>query len=225
MRRPCGGRHRFTTAPTKQVLTDARCPQRVPPIRGGAHPRCGLCRARSRRRHDRQLRTHWPEGRVLDHTGRPGPAHRRGEPARTGLLERRHARDDQGRLRILHGRQHRQPARAGQGGRGQRRLGRAGRRPDQELRSRAVAGDDHRRAQEGGRFLGPLLLLRHRRAGEEGHRGRRDLDQGPAHRRAAGDHRRHLRRRDSSSRRRRPRCSPTRPRCSRRCSPTRSTSP
>ena len=64
-------------------------------------------------------------------------------------------------------------ARPGQGRGGQRRLGRAGRRPDQGLRPRPVADLDHRRAQEGGRLLGALLRLRHRRAGEEGHQGRR----------------------------------------------------
>ena len=80
-------------------------------------------------------------------------------------------------------------ARAGQGRRGQRRLGCAGRRPDQGLRPGLVAGLDHRRAQEGGRLLGALLLIRHRRAGEEGQHGRRAIDQGEADRRAAGDYR------------------------------------
>ena len=50
------------------------------------------------------------------------------------------------------------------------RLGRAGRRPDQGLRPRSLGDLHHRRAQEGGRFLGALFQLRYRHPGEEGDR-------------------------------------------------------
>ena len=55
------------------------------------------------------------KGQSLDHAGHARPAHRRGQPAGPGWFERRHAGHHQGRLRVLHGRQHRPPPRAGQG--------------------------------------------------------------------------------------------------------------
>ncbi len=218
MRRPCGGRHRFTTAPTKQVLTDARCPQRVPPVRGGAHPRCGLCRARSRRRHDRQLRAHRREGPVLDHAGRPGPAHRRGEPARPRLLERRHAR---ARSRTASNTAWPPTSRTGSG------LDKVGvvnvawdalvagqtRNYDLAL-SQASITDERKKVVD---FSVPYFSSDIGVLVKKGTDGRRDLDQGRAARRAAGDHRRRPSSRAAQARRRRPRCSPTRPRCSRRC--------
>ncbi len=157
--------------------------------------RCGRRRrAGGGCRHDRQLRRDRRQGLGRADPGGGRAADRRGQPAGAGLLERRYAGSDQGRLRILPGGRDRASRRARQGGGRQRRLGRPGRRPDQELRLCDVADLDYRRAQEGGRFLDALLRLRHRHPGQEGHEGRRRHDEVAAHRRAAGDHRGRLRR-------------------------------
>ena len=154
------------------------------------------CRSQ-RSRHDRQLRALRPEGPVLDDARGPGPAHRRGQPAGAGLWNGDTPDTIKDGFEYCMAANIANRAGAGQGGYGQRRLGRAGRRPDQNYDLAPLAGHDHRRAQEGGRLLGALLLLRHRRAGEEGHRARRGLDQDRSSAQQAN--RRDLRRREAEA--------------------------
>ena len=90
---------------------------------------------------------------------------------------------NQGRIRILHGGQHRQssgpraPAGGGRrlavAGGGQLVLGCHPRWAEAAVRSGAGRDLDHRRAQAGGRFLRALFRVGHRRAGEGRHRARR----------------------------------------------------